>query len=186
MDIKGRNSGMRRRYGDSPSPRADVSHRIHQPRTQGVKHMSLMPQVPFGTQPGIPGSFTPSGPSLPQFPGPQDSFPSPIGPPPGGGPLGPVGPGPQGPYGPQAQAPTAPPPQFTPPKPLVTAYAIDPLAISGCLFRNTFVWLTNGERFWLYPVFVGRTSVAGFRWNGRFWTYYGVDTNRIESFSCFW
>ncbi|TKH45388.1 transporter [Paenibacillus terrae] len=148
--------------------------------------MSLMPQVPFGTQPGIPGSFTPSGPSLPQFPGPQDSFPSPIGPPPGGGPLGPVGPGPQGSFGPQAQAPTAPPPQFTPPKPLVTAYAIDPLAISGCLFRNTFVWLTNGERFWLYPVFVGRTSVAGFRWNGRFWTYYGVDTNRIESFSCFW
>ncbi|MGW9529142.1 transporter [Paenibacillus terrae] len=162
--------------------------------------MSLLPQVP--SQPGTPGPLTPSGPSIPQFPGTQGSFPSPIGPPPGGGglvpqpPFGPPPgpgpfsppPGPMGPSGPglQAQAPTAPPPQFTPPRPLATAYAIDPLAISGCLFRNTFIWLTNGERFWLYPVFVGRTSVAGFRWNGRFWTYFGIDTNRIEAFSCFW
>ncbi|MEC0184255.1 transporter [Paenibacillus peoriae] len=155
--------------------------------------MSLLPQVP--SQPGTPGPLTPSGPSIPQFPGTQGSFPSPIGPPPGGGGLVPQPPpsfgpppGPMGPPGPglQAQAPTAPPPQFTPPRPLVTAHAIDPLAISGCLFRNTFIWLTNGQRFWMYPVFVGRTSVAGFRWNGRFWTYFGIDTNRIEAFSCFW
>ncbi|MGR6765559.1 transporter [Paenibacillus sp. T2-29] len=154
--------------------------------------MSLLPQVPFGTQPGTPGPFTPSGPSIPQFPDIQDSFPSPVGPPPGPGSFSPqpFSPPPQGPFGPQggqqAQAPTSPPPQFTPPKPLVSAYAVDPGAIFGCLYRNTFVWLTNGERFWMYPVFVGRTSVAGFRWSGRFWFYYGVDTNRIESFSCFW
>ncbi len=177
---------MQWRYGYSPSPRADVSHRIHQPKTQGVNRMSLMPQGPFGPQTGFPGTSMPPGPgpSSPQFPGtPQGPFGPSTGqgsfsPPPGT--FGPQG-GPQG-----VQAPTAPPPQFTPPKPLVSAYAIDPGAISGCLFRNTFIWLTSGERFWLYPVFVGRTSVAGFRWNGRFWTYFGIDTNRIESFSCYW
>ncbi|MCC3378049.1 transporter [Paenibacillus farraposensis] len=147
--------------------------------------MSLMPQVPV--QPGTPGSSMPSGPSLPQFPGTQGLFPSPIGPPPGPGPFSPPS-GPIGSPGPgfQAQAPTAPPPQFIPPQPLATAFAIDPAAMSGCLFRYTFIWLRNGERFWMYPVFIGRTSVSGFRWNGFFWTFFGIDTNRIVSFSCFW
>lgn len=82
-------------------------------------------------------------------------------------------------------APTAPPPQFVPQAPAVTAYAVDPGGIRGCLFRNTYIWLNNGEQFWFYPVFVGRSSVAGFRWNGFFWGYYGVDLNRVSSFTCF-
>ncbi|MEK0317579.1 transporter [Cohnella sp. 56] len=92
------------------------------------------------------------------------------------------------PFGPQGmqQAPTAPPPQTVPPRPLnASTLAVDPGAIRGCLFRNTYVWPRGGQGFWFYPVFVGRTSVAGFRWNGFFWMYTGIDLQRIESFTCF-
>lgn len=76
----------------------------------------------------------------------------------------------------------APPPSFIPPFP---SFAADPGAISLCLFRNTFIWLRNGSSFWYFPIFVGPRSVAGFRWNGRFWTIFGIDTRRIVSFVCF-
>ncbi|MDQ0271500.1 hypothetical protein J2S17_003388 [Cytobacillus purgationiresistens] len=52
------------------------------------------------------------------------------------------------------------------------------------MFRNTFLWLRDGSGFWFYPVFVGPRSVAGFRWTGRFWTIFGVDTRQIVSFTC--
>ncbi|MNW49189.1 hypothetical protein D3C74_265970 [compost metagenome] len=91
------------------------------------------------------------------------------------------------PFGPQGtqQPPSSPPPQFTPPQPAATAFAIDPGAIVGCLFRNTFVWLRNGNAFWFFPTFVGRTSIAGFRWTGRTWVFTGVDLRSIVSFTCF-
>lgn len=89
------------------------------------------------------------------------------------------------PGGQQTQAPTSPPPQMVPPKPQVTAFAVDPGAIRGCLFRNTYIWPRRGHGFWFYPVFVGRNSVAGFRWNGLFWMYTGFDLDQIESFTCF-
>lgn len=82
------------------------------------------------------------------------------------------------------QAPTAPPPQFVP-QMSSTTFAIDPGGIRRCLFRNTYIWLNNGEQFWFFPVFVGRNSIAGFRWNGFFWSYFGIDLNRISSFTCF-
>nr|WP_232016582.1 transporter [Paenibacillus baekrokdamisoli] len=105
-------------------------------------------------------------------------------PPPPPRPPGPSGPsGPSGPQG--SQGPTAPPPSFTPQMPAASAFAVDPGAIAGCLFRNTYIWLRNGQQFWFYPVFVGRTSVAGFRWNGRFWMYQGMDLNQITTFTCF-
>ncbi|OPA75314.1 transporter [Paenibacillus selenitireducens] len=113
-------------------------------------------------------------------------FPSPFNPPQGPfmpGQQFPIGP--QGPQGTMGQAPTAPPPPFEPQQPQVSAFAVDPGAIAGCLFRNTFIWLTNGNRFWFYPIFVGRTSVAGFRWTGRNWMYFGIDLNQISSFTCF-
>ncbi|MBB6671167.1 transporter [Cohnella nanjingensis] len=91
---------------------------------------------------------------------------------------------PQGPQG-ALQAPSSPPPRTVPQKPLSTTFAVDPGAIRGCLFRNTYVWLRNGTGFWFYPVFVGRTSVAGFRWTGFFWMYTGIDLQRIEVFTCF-
>ena len=88
-------------------------------------------------------------------------------------------------------APTTAPPSFTPQQSAagarggVSAFAVDPGAIRGCLFRFTYIWLRNGRSFWFYPTFVGRTSVAGWRWNGRRWSYYGTDLNRISSFQCF-
>ncbi|OMD97046.1 transporter [Paenibacillus odorifer] len=114
--------------------------------------------------PGVPGG--PGGPGGPGFPGgTPGQFP-------GGAPGG-------------VQAPTAPPPQFVP-QMSSTTFAIDPGGIiRRCLFRNTYIWLNNGEQFWFFPVFVGRNSIAGFRWNGFFWSYFGIDLNRISSFTCF-
>ncbi|KEZ53964.1 hypothetical protein [Metabacillus indicus] len=107
---------------------------------------------------------------------------------PGGG-FGPGGGMPPGPPpgfgGGGAQAPTGPPPSQIPQQ-SPSLFAVDPGAISGCLFRFTYVWLNNGNSFWFYPTFVGRTSVAGYRWRPRQfrWVYFGIDTQRIASFSC--
>ncbi|MCJ8012107.1 transporter [Paenibacillus sp. KQZ6P-2] len=91
------------------------------------------------------------------------------------------------PFGPQGQLqpPSSPPPQFTPPQPAATTFAVDPGAIRGCMFRNTYIWLNNGNSFWFFPVFVGQTSVAGFRWTGFFWVYTGISLRQIQSFTCF-
>lgn len=83
----------------------------------------------------------------------------------------------------QGGAPTAPPPSYTPQE-SASLYAVDPGAIRGCLYRYTYVWLRNGNSFWFYPTYVGRTSVAGYRWRGFHWVYYGTDLNRIRSFRC--
>lgn len=100
---------------------------------------------------------------------------------PGGGPpfFGPGGP-------PQAGGPpSTPPPSFQPEQPQFQLFAIDPGAIQRCLFRFTFIWLDNGRSFWYFPTFVGRRSVAGFRWSGFRWVYFGIDLDRIDSFQCF-
>lgn len=154
--------------------------------------MGFFPPPPGGGFPGFPGGPGggpgQGGPGTPGgFPGNPGGFPgSPGGFPggPGGFPGSPGGfPGTPGGAPGGAQAPTSPPPQFVPQMPIST-FAVDPGAISRCLFRNTYVWLNNGEQFWLFPIFVGRTSVAGFRWFGFFWSYFGVDLNRIRSFTC--
>ncbi|GGA77733.1 hypothetical protein [Ornithinibacillus halotolerans] len=105
---------------------------------------------------------------------------------PGGGPGFPGGgfPGQPGGGG-QQGAPTSPPPSFTPQQPQFQLFAVDPGAIRGCLFRFTYIWLENGNSFWFYPTFVGRNSVAGFRWRGFRWVYFGIDLNRVRSFQCF-
>jgi hypothetical protein len=48
------------------------------------------------------------------------------------------------------------------------------------------VTLNDGRRFWFWPVFIGRTSVAGYRWRPRQfrWVYMGIDTNQIRFFQC--
>jgi len=123
-----------------------------------------------GGQPGFPGgSFPGGGPGFPgggSFPGGQPGFP-------GGGPGGS-----------QGAAPTSPPPAFTPAQPQVQTFAVDPGAIRGCLFRYTYIWLRR-DAFWFFPTFVGRTSIAGYRWNGFRWVYFGIDLDRIQSFQCF-
>ncbi|MBK5443151.1 MULTISPECIES: collagen-like protein [unclassified Peribacillus] len=127
----------------------------------------------FPSIPGLPGlPSQPGFPGAPGFPG-QPGFP--------GAPGSPGQPG----SPPSSQAPTAPPPSFIPLQQSASTFAVDPGAISFCLFRNTFIWLNNGASFWYYPIFVGPRSVAGFRWNGRFWTVFGIDTRQINSFTCF-
>ncbi len=94
----------------------------------------------------------------------------------------------QGPFipgGGQPQAPTTPPPSFIPQLQDPSIAAVDPGAIRGCLFRFTFIRLENGDSFWFFPTFVGRRSVAGFRWFGFFWSFFGVDLRSINSFQCF-
>jgi hypothetical protein len=51
------------------------------------------------------------------------------------------------------QQPTAPTSGFIPTQPAI--FAVDPRAIAGCLCRNTYVWLSNGDQFWFFLVFVG-------------------------------
>lgn len=82
--------------------------------------------------------------------------------------------------------PQGPPPNWTPEYPAVQTFAVDPGAISGCMFRFTYVWLSRRQGFWFFPVFVGPRSVAGYRWNSRRnrWEYTGIDLNQINSFTC--
>ncbi|KOP76023.1 transporter [Bacillus sp. FJAT-21351] len=146
---------------------------------------------PPGGGQGFP-SFPPGGgQGFPSFPpgGGGQGFPPP---PPGGGqgfPPPPPGGGGQGlpPQG-GAQPPSSPPPAFTPTPKLGSGgpslYAVDPGAISGCLYRYTYIWPRNGRPYWFYPTFVGRRSVAGYRWTGSFWVYAGVDVNQIREFQC--
>ncbi|MFB4158992.1 collagen-like protein [Geomicrobium sp. JSM 1781026] len=126
--------------------------------------------IPFPL-PGLPGGGGPPGGGW--QPGP---------PPGGGGPPGGWQPGP--PPGGGGQPPSGPPPSFVPTQAQATPFAIDSGAISFCQLRFTYLWLRNGQNFWYYPIFIGRRSVAGFRWTGRSWVFFGVDTNQITSFTC--
>lgn len=141
--------------------------------------------------PGFPPGLGMPGFGLPEFP-PGPGMPE-FGPP-GFGPgmpgFGPPGfPPDQGFPGQQhgQQAPSGPPPNAAPPYPSHQAFAVDPGAIRGCLHRFTYIWLSRRQGFWFFPVFVGRTSVAGYRWRNRLrrWEYMGIDLNRIDQFSCF-
>jgi len=120
---------------------------------------------------GFPGGQQPSG----GFPGqsqPGNQFP-------GQGQMPPFSGG-----GQSAGPPNTPPPSFTPAEQQIQTFAVDPGAIRGCLFRFTYVWL-NRDQFWFFPTFVGRNSVAGFRWRRNRWVYFGIDLNRIQSFQCY-
>ncbi|WP_042142211.1 hypothetical protein [Paucisalibacillus sp. EB02] len=134
----------------------------------------------FGNQGQFPGGGQTGGffPGGGQFPGGFPGFPGQSPGFPGGGFPGQPGGGQQG-------APNTPPPSFTPQQSQFQAFAVDPGAIRGCLFRFTFIWLENGNSFWFFPTFVGRNSVAGFRWRRNRWVYFGIDLNRIASFQCY-
>lgn len=85
--------------------------------------------------------------------------------------------------------PKNPPPNFTPQQaPMMngaTVKAVDPGAIRPCTNRFSYIWLTNGQSFWAYLVFVGRTSAAGWRFRRNRWVYFGVDLKDIRSFMCY-
>lgn len=87
---------------------------------------------------------------------------------------------------PQQNAPTSAPPNRIPDYPDTQLRAVDPGGIAGCLYRYTYVWTSRRNGFWYYPTFVGRTSIAGYRWDPRYyrWEYYGLDLKKIDSFQC--
>lgn len=119
-----------------------------------------------------------------------------------GGPFGGPG-GPGGPFDPGGQfggqvgpggtsiSPPGPPPQIVPQQAQAqalggpSAYALDPGAVRPCRFRFVYIWLRNGRAFWAWLTFVGRESVAGYRWTGRRWVYFAIDLDRIVYFQCF-
>ncbi|MGI8317063.1 hypothetical protein [Halobacillus mangrovi] len=127
----------------------------------------------FGGGPGQGlGGFFGGGPGQGPGPGPGPGLGGPpVGPPPFGGPQG-------------GQLP--PPPLVPPQSQGASVYAVDPGSLFGCLYRYTWVRLENGRSFWFYPTFIGRTSVAGYRWQRRRrqWVYTGLDTSLISSFQC--
>jgi hypothetical protein len=98
---------------------------------------------------------------------------------PGGPPGSPPGQG----QGPQSGPPSSPPPTFVPTE-QISAFAVDPGSIRRCMFRYTYVWLRNRQQFWFFPIFVGRQSVAGWRWTGFRWMYFGISLRQITSFTC--
>lgn len=123
-----------------------------------ISEQSVFPsrQIP-GLPPGFPGIPGEQIPSFPSIPGG---------------------------FGNVNQPPSGPPPSFVPSQPTAQTFAVDPGAIRFCLFRFTYIWLRR-DAFWFFPTFVGRNSIAGFRWTGFRWVFFGIDLNRIVSFQCF-
>lgn len=76
------------------------------------------------------------------------------------------------------------PPSFTPERAPALA-EVDPGAIRRCRYKFTYLWLKNRRQFWAYLTFVGPRSVAGYRWIGSRWVYFGTDLRNIESFICY-
>ncbi|MEQ8155450.1 MAG: hypothetical protein ABRQ25_11290 [Clostridiaceae bacterium] len=94
----------------------------------------------------------------------------------------------------QPSAPMSKPPNFTPSKSESKSmvyphgpgvYNVDFGAIRPCAYRFVYIWQRNGRSYWAYLTFVGRRSVAGWRWIGWRWVYFGLDLRRIESFICY-
>lgn len=108
-----------------------------------------------------------------------------FGPGPGYGPSNPGGPG-------SNQGPPGPPPSFTPSQQSAqkstsggTAKFVSPGTLRPCMFRYVYIWQTNGRSYWAYLVFIDNRSVAGWRWEGFRWRWFGLDLRFIQSFTCF-
>ncbi|WP_238883606.1 hypothetical protein [Clostridium sp. YIM B02551] len=95
---------------------------------------------------------------------------------------------------PSAAGPMSSPPNFVPSKSEskkygtekgVGAYKVDYGAIRPCTNRFIYIWQRNGNAYWAYLTYVGPRSVAGWRWMGFRWVYFGLDLNRIDSFTCY-
>ncbi len=85
-------------------------------------------------------------------------------------------------FGGQAGPPGRPPSYI--PQETASVAAVDPGAIRRCRHKFVYLWLRDGQQFWAYLTFVGRRSVAGYRWIGYRWVYFGTDLRRIKSFVC--
>ena len=87
-------------------------------------------------------------------------------------------------------APRSAPPLQTPRRPAETfggpaTRAVNPMSMRNCMGRFTYIWLSNGQEFWYFPIQIWGNTVAGFRWDRRFgWTYTGISLNRVDMFTC--
>lgn len=114
----------------------------------------------------------------------------PFGPPQGPPPGPPFGP-PQGSQAGQKNTPPGPPPSVTPTKAQAQFKAgpgvmmVEPGTLRPCLFRYVYIWPRRGRGFWAWITFIGRRSIAGFKWNGFRWVYFGMDLRQIETFVCY-
>jgi hypothetical protein len=92
---------------------------------------------------------------------------------------------------PAPRPPMGPPPAATPSKAEAeakmgpSAHAVEPRTLRPCLYRFVYIWPRRERGFWAWPIFVGRRSVSGFRWNGRRWVYFGMNLRQIDSFICY-
>ncbi|MDL2300933.1 hypothetical protein LJC58_01110 [Lachnospiraceae bacterium OttesenSCG-928-D06] len=81
--------------------------------------------------------------------------------------------------------PMSPPPTKTPSRNTIEPLRVDQNSIRNCMFRFTYIWMINGDEFWMFPTSVSHTTVTGFRWNWRLgWSYTGVSLRQIASFTC--
>ncbi len=101
--------------------------------------------------------------SPPPFPG--DGRPSPG-----------FGPGPGGP-------PRSGPPNYIPSR-QIAPLRVDSASIRNCMRSFTYIWLRNGDEFWMFPIQLSRNSISGFRWNRFGWSFFGVSLNQIDAFMC--
>lgn len=111
-------------------------------------------------------------------------------PPPGINPNMPPGQS-QGPN--QGSGPPGPPPSQIPSKQSAQKSAgggpqlkfVSPGTLRPCLFRYVFIWQTNGRSYWAYLTILTPKSIAGWRWSGFRWQWFGLDLRFIESFVCY-
>ena len=81
--------------------------------------------------------------------------------------------------------PRSAPPSDIPQRSQVQQFRVDQYSIRHYLFRFTYVWMTNGHEFWMFPTNVSNTTVMGFRWNWRFgWSFTGISLRNIAAFTC--
>jgi len=147
-----------------PEPIRPPVHPVH-PGPEPIRPPILRPPVP------------------PVHPGPE-----PIRPPILRPPVQPVRPHPMPTPTPIPRPPSGSAPRFAPPAFIPQAApglrAVDPGAIANCLYSFTYLWLSNRNQFWFFPTFVGRRSVAGYRWIRGSWVFMGFDLRLIDSFFC--
>lgn len=85
-------------------------------------------------------------------------------------------------YSPEQGPPRSAPPNYTPSEPSLRA--VDPGAIRFCQYKFTYIVPKKGQPFWSFLVFVGRDSVAGWKYQRGRWVYFGLDLKEIKSFTC--
>ena len=65
------------------------------------------------------------------------------------------------------------------------AGSIDSGAIAPCLYKFVYIFPSTGKSFWTYLTYVGKKSIAGYKWTGHRWVYFGMPLMKIDSFICY-